>query len=127
MNSHLIHIPSLRTLTTRCLSRSNLQRSKISLPETTPRAPSSRKTDWARKTYLENLGRQSHRPLDTELLALSTLEQLRAHLLERRHLARGQGDSDLVDLGAFAEIFLGFLEGHDCCSIGCLVCFGVLE
>lgn len=65
--------------------------------------------------YLESLGGQAHGALDLQVLGLGALEQLGAHLLERLDLARGEGDADLVDLGAVAaKVFLGLLERHCC-------------
>lgn len=64
-------------------------------------------------SYLEDLGGQAHGALDAQVLGLGALEQLGADLLERLHLARGEGDADLVDLRAIAEVaFLGLLERH---------------
>lgn len=80
VDSHLVHIPGLRTLTTRGLSRRNLQQATISLP-------ASMLIPYISPPYLENLGRQSHWSLDTQLLALSTLQQFRADLLQRLDLA----------------------------------------
>lgn len=85
MDSHLKAIPGLRTFSTGCLAGSDLE-------------ALGRETDWA---------------LDTELLALRTLNELLADLLERGDLAAGERNADLVDLGAFAEgIFLWLVVGH---------------
>ena len=46
---------------------------------------------------LEGLGWQAHGALDAELLRLGALQELRTHLLERLHLARGERDADFVD------------------------------
>lgn len=63
---------------------------------------------------LEILGRQTHGAFHAQLLALRAVDELSAHLLERRDLARGQGDADLVDLGRVAlRGLLGVLVGHD--------------
>jgi len=59
--------------------------------------PSSAEWDEGFTTYLENLGRQSDGSLDPQLLALGSLQQLAADLLERGDLSAGEGDSDLVD------------------------------
>jgi hypothetical protein len=40
------------------------------------------------------------------LLVLRTVDELLAHLLERLDIARSEGDADLVDLGAVAEVLL---------------------
>lgn len=69
MDAHLVHVPGLGTLTTGCLSGRDL----------------------------ESLGGQADGSLDAQLLGLCTLQELRAHLLERLHFARGQGDANLVD------------------------------
>jgi len=74
VNSHLESIPGLGTFTTGCLSGGDLQ-------------GLGRETDWA---------------LDTELLALGTLDELLADLLEGLDFAGGQGDADLV---SFLRIF----------------------
>jgi hypothetical protein len=69
VNSHLEHIPGLRTLTAGCLSGGNL----------------------------ESLGRQADRAFDAEVLRLRTLEELGTHFLEGSNFAARQGDADLVD------------------------------
>ena len=69
MNTHLIRIPSLAALTTRCLPSCDLQ----------------------------VLGRQTDRATDAQILRLCTLDELAADLLERLDFARGKGDADLVD------------------------------
>jgi len=71
VDSHLKHIPGLGTFTVGGLSGGDL----------------------------EVLGGQTDGSLDTEVLALGTLDELGADLLEGLDLARGQGDADLVDLG----------------------------
>jgi hypothetical protein len=43
------------------------------------------------------------------LLVLRTVDELLAHLLERLDIARSEGDADLVDLGAIAEVLLWFV------------------
>ncbi len=68
MDSHLESIPGLGTFTTGCLSSGDL----------------------------EGLGRETDGALDAELLALGTLDELLADLLERLDFAGGQGDADLV-------------------------------
>ena len=84
MDPHLIHIPSLTTLTTRCLTGANLQM----------------------------LGRQTHWALDTEILGFGALDEFGADFFERGDVARGESDADFVDLGTFAEVFFAFLVGH---------------
>ena len=80
---------------------------------------------------LEGLGRQADGALGAEVLGLGALDELLADLLERLHLARGQGDAcgresvglreaavgkrlrtDLVDLGRLAEVLLGLVVRH---------------
>lgn len=80
MDAHLVQVPGLGTLTTRGLAGGDL----------------------------EVLGGQAHGALDGQVLALCALEQLGADLLERRDLARGQGDADLVGLlfGGGEEVVL---------------------
>jgi hypothetical protein len=58
---------------------------------------------------LQDLGGQADGALDAELLVLGTVDELLAHLLEGLDVARGEGDSDLVDLGAIAEVLLGLV------------------
>lgn len=69
MDAHLVHVPGLGALTAGGLAGGDL----------------------------EGLGWQADGALDTQLLRFGALEELRAHLLEGLHLARGQGDTDLVD------------------------------
>lgn len=69
MDSHLVHVPGLATLTARGLAGGHLQ----------------------------GLGGQADRTLDAEVLGLCALEEFGADLLERLDFARGEGDSDLVD------------------------------
>lgn len=70
MDAHLVEIPSLGTLTARSLTGGDL----------------------------EVLGGQTNGALNGEVLALGTLEELGADLLEGGDLAAGQGDPDLVGL-----------------------------
>lgn len=84
MDAHLVLVPGLGTLTARGLTGGDV----------------------------ESLSRETDRALDLEGLGAGTVDQLRAHLLERGDLARGEGDTDLVDLGAFAELLLRLLERH---------------
>lgn len=87
MDPHLEGVPSLRTLTARGLSGGNLQ----------------------------DLGGEADGALDAQVLALRAVDQLSADLLEGLHLAGGEGDTDLVDLGGVAGLaLLGVLEGHGC-------------
>jgi hypothetical protein len=44
--------------------------------------------------------------LDTEILALGTVDELLGNLLESLDLAGGQGDADLVSLGRLAELLV---------------------
>lgn len=85
VDAHLIGVPGLGTLTVRRLTGGDLQ----------------------------VLGGQADGALDAELLVLGAVDELLAHLLERLDIARGEGDSDLVDLGALAELALLWLVvGH---------------
>lgn len=70
VDTHLVKIPGLGTLTARGLAGGDL----------------------------EVLGRQTNGALDGEVLALGALEELGADLLEGSDLAAGQGDPDLVGL-----------------------------
>lgn len=74
VDAHLVRVPSLGTLTARGLAGGDLQ----------------------------VLGGQADGALDTELLVLRTVDELLADLLEGLDIARGEGDSDLVDLGTCA-------------------------
>jgi hypothetical protein len=69
VDPHLVHVPGLAALAAGRLAR----------------------------RHLEGLGRQPHGTLDPEVLGLGPLQELRAHLLQRLHLARREGDADLVD------------------------------
>jgi len=87
VDPHLIRIPSLGALTTRRLARGDFQ----------------------------VLGGQTHGALDAQVLSLGPLDELAADLFERLHLARGQGDADLVDLGrVLLRGLFGVLKGHGC-------------
>lgn len=111
MDSHLIHIPGLRALTARGLSGSDLQ----------------------------DLSRESHWTLDSQVLRLGSLEEFRAYFLKGCDFAAGEGNSDFVcflrtrlifvngaelfaqgragcTYWALAEILLWFLERHFCDS-----------
>ena len=57
------------------------------------------------------LRRQAHGSLDAQVLALGTLDQLGADLLERLHLARRERDTDLVDFRAVAQVALRVFGG----------------
>lgn len=70
VDAHLVQVPGLGTLTARGLAGGDL----------------------------EVLGGQADGALDGKVLALGALDQLGADLLEGLHLARGQGDADLVGL-----------------------------
>lgn len=70
MNAHLVEIPGLGTLTARSLTGHDL----------------------------EVLGGQTDGALDAQVLALGTLNELGADLLEGLDLAGGQGDTNLVGL-----------------------------
>lgn len=70
MDAHLVLVPGLRTLTVGGLTGGDLK----------------------------GLGGKTDGTLDVEGLGAGTLDQLRANLLEGGDLARGKGDTDLVDL-----------------------------
>lgn len=70
VNTELVGVPGLGTLTTRGLAGGDL----------------------------EVLGGQADRALDGEALAAGTLNELSADLLKRLNLSAGQGDSDTVAL-----------------------------
>ena len=77
MDPHLEHVPRLTALAARGLAGRDLER----------------------------LGRQAHGALDAQVLGLGALEELGAHLFERGHFARGEGDADFVDfLGEWRRI-----------------------
>lgn len=93
MDTHLVGVPGLGTLTVRGLTGGDL----------------------------EDLGGETDGALDAELLVLGTVDELLADLLERLDVAGGEGDADLVDLGALAEVLLrlvcsplaGALRAHE--------------
>ena len=68
VDSHLESVPSLGSFTTGCLSGGDLK----------------------------GLGRETDGAFDAEFLALGTLDELLADLLEGLDFAGGQGDADLV-------------------------------
>lgn len=84
VDSHLVGVPGLGTLTARGLAGGDL----------------------------EVLGGQADGTLDAELLVLGTVDELLADLLEGLDVARGEGDSDLVDLGTLTEVLLGLVVRH---------------
>lgn len=85
VDAQLVAVPGLGTLTTRSLSGGNL----------------------------EGLGGKADGALDAEVLALGTLDELAAYLLERGHLAGAEGDADLVSLGLLAGVvLLGLVVRH---------------
>jgi len=84
MNPHLKHIPRLRPLAAGGLAR----------------------------RHLEGFGGQAHGTFDTQVLRFGTLEELGADLFERLDFAAREGDADLVDFWAFAEILLRLGVGH---------------
>ena len=81
VNAHLKGIPSLGALTARRLAGGDL----------------------------EDLCGQADGALYAQVLVLGAVDELLADLFERFDVAGGQGDADLVDLGAFAEVFLGLV------------------
>ena len=93
MDAQLVHVPGLGTLTARGLAGGDLQ----------------------------VLGGKADRALDAEVLGLGAVDELLADLLEGLDLAGGEGDADLVDLGALAEVLLrlvcaplaGALRAHE--------------
>jgi len=85
VDSHLKGVPGLGTLTARSLTGGDTE-------------VLGWETDWA---------------LDAEVLGLGALEELAADLLEGLDLARGEGDTDLVDLwGVGLAGLLWVLERH---------------
>ena len=78
MDAHLVGVPGLGTLTVRGLTGGDLK----------------------------DLGGETDGALNAELLVLGTVDELLADLLERLDVAGGEGDADLVDLGALAEVLL---------------------
>lgn len=85
MDSHLVGVPGLGTLTTRGLAGGDL----------------------------EVLGGETDGALDAEVLRLCAVDELGADLLEGLDLARGKSDADLVDLGSIGLAgLLGVLERH---------------
>jgi hypothetical protein len=87
VDAHLVHVPSLGTLTARGLAGADLKL----------------------------LGGQTDGALDAEVLGLGALDELAGDLLEGLDLLGGEGDADLVHLGAFAgEVLLRLGVGHVC-------------
>lgn len=85
VNAQLVAVPGLRTLTTGGLSGGDL----------------------------EGLGGQTDGALDAEVLALGTLDELAADLLESGDLARGESDADLMRLSLLASVvLLGLVVRH---------------
>ena len=78
MDAHLEGVPGLGTLTVRSLTGGDLK----------------------------DLGGETDGALDAKLLVLGTVDELLADLLKRLDVAGGEGDADLVDLGALAEVLL---------------------
>lgn len=78
MNAHLVGVPGLGTLTVRGLTGGDLK----------------------------DLGGETDGALVAELLVLRTVDELLADLLERLDVAGGEGDANLVGLGALAELLL---------------------
>jgi hypothetical protein len=76
VNTQLEHIPRLATLAARRLARGDL----------------------------ETLRREANRSLDLQRLAVGTILEFPAHLLQRLHLAGGQGDADPVGLLLVSKI-----------------------
>ena len=86
---HLVGVPGLGALTARGLAGGDLQ----------------------------VLGGHADGALDAQVLGLGAVDELLADLLERRDLAGGEGDADLVDLGHLALLdLLGIVGGHVCGS-----------
>lgn len=85
MDSHLVGVPGLGTLTTGSLAGGDL----------------------------EVLGGETDGALDAKVLRLCAVDELSADLLEGLNLAGGEGDADLVDLGGIGLAgLLGVLERH---------------
>lgn len=80
MNPQLIHIPSLRTLTTRSLSRRDL----------------------------EAFSRETNGSLDAEILGLCAVDEFLADFFEGRDLLGCEGDADLVGFLCDSNFLLVF-------------------
>lgn len=83
MDAHLKLVPSLRTLTVGGLTGGDVK----------------------------GLGGQTDGALDLEGLGAGTVDELRADLLEGGDLARGKGDTDLVDLLSFEDLLALSIDG----------------
>ncbi len=90
MDPHLVHVPRLATLSTRCLSRRDL----------------------------EGLGRQANRALDAQVLGFGALKELGAYFFEGLHLAAREGDADLVDFLGGKNVSGDFFGNGTAVSIG---------
>jgi len=87
VDAHLVHVPSLGTLTAGSFACADLKR----------------------------LGGQADGAFDAEILGLGALDELAGDLLEGLDLLGGEGDTDLVHLRAFTgEVLLGLGVGHVC-------------
>jgi hypothetical protein len=85
VDAHLKTIPGVGTLTARRLPGSDLQ----------------------------GLCRHAHRALDLQVLILGAADEIRAHFLERLHVARRQRDADLLVLAH--ALVPGLLHGGRHC------------
>jgi hypothetical protein len=65
----------------------------------------------------QDLRWQADRSLDTEILGLRTVDELRADLLERLHISGSEGNADLVDLWAFTKVLLALVVRHFECKL----------
>lgn len=94
VDAHLVRVPCLGTLTAGGLAGLFAQPGQSCL------SFFANASEETRETYsdLEGLGGQADGALGAEVLVLGALNELLADLLERLHLARGQGDTDLVNL-----------------------------
>lgn len=97
VDPHLEPVPRLGTLTARCFTCGDAQR----------------------------LRRHAHGPLDAQLLFPRLGDEVRADLLKRAHVPRGQGDPDAVDGCGLLPWFLGIVlqirlqENLIAVSLGC--------
>lgn len=90
VDSHLVGVPSLGSLSVRGLSGGNL----------------------------ENLGRESDRSLHAQFLALCSVDQVGTDFFQVLDVSRGQGDSDSVDFWGILLVllacFVGIGDVHRC-------------
>ena len=98
VDSHLVSVPGLGTLTAWLSGRGTTESAKA------PQQCNDNATHSLSGGVNENLGRETDGSLHSEVLVLCPVDEVVADLLEGLDLRAGQGDSDLVALGAVASL-----------------------